>query len=99
MDVTMLSKHDVRQFVELLEIEWLGRDYDLLSRNCCHFSDTFCRGLGVGPLPAWVMNLAGTGASLLNGVVTAVESAQTVAVAAAETAAETAQAAATIVRQ
>ena len=36
-----------------------GRDgsteeYDVLNKNCCHFSDELCQVLGVGQLPSWV---------------------------------------------
>ena len=29
--------------VTILLQEFSALDYDLLSRNCCHFADTFCR--------------------------------------------------------
>lgn len=42
---------------------WQGTGYDVLTRNCCHFSDELSRQLGVGPLPLWTMSLAGAGAA------------------------------------
>eukprot|EP01043_Picozoa_sp_COSAG02_P017984 COSAG02_NODE_827_length_16704_cov_8.649322_9_plen_45_part_00 len=31
-----------------LERVWLGDRYDLLTRNCNHFSEKLCDGLGLG---------------------------------------------------
>merc|ERR1712224_594494 len=59
-------------------MQWMSEDYDILRRNCCHFSAALCEELGVGPVPSWVTNLAGVGAALrsstrlaVNGVVAA----------------------------
>ncbi|CAK0904824.1 unnamed protein product [Prorocentrum cordatum] len=38
-----------------------GHRYDVLTKNCGHFCDAFCRTLGVRPVPAWVTRLAATG--------------------------------------
>jgi len=75
MGVTSLSEAEVRRLIEALKAEWPGCSYDLLIRNCCHFSDSFCRALGVGPTPEWVTNLAGAGARIVGGVDQAVASA------------------------
>eukprot|EP00439_Symbiodinium_sp_Y106_P073847 s2043_g14.t1 len=62
--------HTSYSHVQILEIirgmmeEWPMNSYQILRRNCCHFCDAFCELIGVGPLPAWVLNLAGVGASL-----------------------------------
>ena len=62
--------HTSHSHVQILEIirgmmdEWPMNSYQILRRNCCHFCDAFCQLIGVGPLPAWVLNLAGVGASL-----------------------------------
>merc|ERR1719471_570998 len=45
-------------------MEWMSEDYDILRRNCCHFSAELCKELGVGPLPSWLTSLAGAGAVL-----------------------------------
>jgi hypothetical protein len=68
-----LTEDAVTKVVEQLSAEWLGTSYDLLSRNCCHFSSALCEALGVGPAPEWVTNLAGTSAGLLKAVVTVKE--------------------------
>jgi len=67
MGKTSLSPADVRELVEQLRAEWRGKDYDLLARNCCHFSDAFCKSLGVGPIPAWLLHLAESGKQLIEG--------------------------------
>lgn len=40
---------------------WPGRSYHILDNNCCAFCDTFCRTIGVGPIPLWTRNLADAG--------------------------------------
>jgi len=59
-----MSELDVVKLLRHLESEWPGTGYDILKRNCCHFSDTLCICMGVGPIPTWVTNLAGTGAAI-----------------------------------
>merc|ERR1719282_274777 len=51
----------------MMSKKWLGEDYDLLRKNCCHFSNEFAKRLGVGPIPNWVLNLAGAGATCQDG--------------------------------
>ncbi|CAE7230224.1 unnamed protein product [Symbiodinium natans] len=53
----------VTEIIREMTVEWKGRTYDVLSKNCHHFSDELCRRLGVAPLPEWVNKLAGTTAS------------------------------------
>jgi len=88
MGQTTLSDEQVRVLLAQMHGEWLGADYDLLSRNCCHFSDAFCRRLGVGSAPDWLTNLAGAGAVVRSGVREAVTTAHTAAGLAAEAASE-----------
>mmetsp|Transcript_109401 Transcript_109401/g.235639 ORF Transcript_109401/g.235639 Transcript_109401/m.235639 type:complete len:121 (-) Transcript_109401:9-371(-) len=47
-----------------MEGVWPGHTYDLLKNNCCNFADRLCQCLGVGGIPDWVMNLAGTGRAI-----------------------------------
>lgn len=61
---TMLDEADVRQIIAMSEEEWLARDYDLFRHNCTHFCVAMCAVLGVGPVPAWVTNLANTGSQV-----------------------------------
>lgn len=64
MGRTSLTPTEVKSLIEQLRSEWHGLDWNLLTLNCCHFCDYFCRCLGLGGIPAWITNLAGTGAAL-----------------------------------
>merc|ERR1740121_1479007 len=66
MGKAAVSEADVRALLEMLKKEWPVYSYNTLNKNCCHFSNEFCQRLGVGSIPNWVMNLAGTGAALMN---------------------------------
>eukprot|EP00930_Biecheleria_cincta_P088733 TRINITY_DN77990_c0_g1_i1.p1 TRINITY_DN77990_c0_g1~~TRINITY_DN77990_c0_g1_i1.p1 ORF type:complete len:302 (-),score=47.11 TRINITY_DN77990_c0_g1_i1:14-880(-) len=83
MAETDMSEREVQALLVQLADEWPGKDYDLLRKNCCHFSDEFCRRLGVGSVPAWVTNLAGAGATLNRGFSTLTSHAQNAAIIAA----------------
>lgn len=61
---TSLDERDVLDLIKLLRQDWQGAGYNILSRNCCHFSDELCRWLGVGAVPNWVKNMAGTGVAI-----------------------------------
>jgi len=56
-----LSATKVTQILTELSREWPGYAYDLLSKNCNHFCDSFCEKLGVQKLPAWVNRFANAG--------------------------------------
>lgn len=62
-----LSEEEVEEILEKMDGDWAGDSYDLLRHNCCHFSDALCVNLGVGHVPGWVVNLAGAGATLMDG--------------------------------
>mmetsp|Transcript_59848 Transcript_59848/g.175593 ORF Transcript_59848/g.175593 Transcript_59848/m.175593 type:complete len:178 (+) Transcript_59848:68-601(+) len=66
MGHTMFSDEEVKTMCSVLRAEWKGPSYDMLTKNCCHFCDIFCRKLGVGPIPFWTTNLAGAGATVKN---------------------------------
>lgn len=66
MGTISMTPAEFEEVLKELEQQWLGPDYNLLTRNCCHFCDAFCRRLGVGPLPEWVSNLASAGATTLD---------------------------------
>ena len=52
-------------FSELEQI-WMGDKYDLLTRNCNHFSAAMCEGLGIArERPRYTNRLAGFGAVLI----------------------------------
>ncbi|CAJ1339212.1 unnamed protein product, partial [Effrenium voratum] len=65
---TALSHREVLELVYEMSEDWPMNSYDLLRRNCCHFCDELSCLLGVGPLPDWVLNLAGVGAILDDGI-------------------------------
>eukprot|EP00930_Biecheleria_cincta_P053423 TRINITY_DN38925_c0_g1_i1.p1 TRINITY_DN38925_c0_g1~~TRINITY_DN38925_c0_g1_i1.p1 ORF type:complete len:272 (-),score=59.21 TRINITY_DN38925_c0_g1_i1:115-897(-) len=80
---TAMSPQEVGQVLEQLMEAWPGNEYDLLRRNCVLFSDELCVQLGVGNIPRWVKNLAGAGATVLDGFKQASDAAQTAAIIAA----------------
>mmetsp|Transcript_55843 Transcript_55843/g.125978 ORF Transcript_55843/g.125978 Transcript_55843/m.125978 type:complete len:234 (+) Transcript_55843:64-765(+) len=62
---TMLTETAVLAIIRSFkESDWTDDSYDLLEHNCCHFSDTLCRSLGVAGVPAWVLSLAVAGVAL-----------------------------------
>lgn len=61
---TSLTSPEVAGLISQLQIEYPGRDYDLLRKNCCHFADDLCQRLGVGRIPGWVYRLARIGARI-----------------------------------
>ncbi|CAE7949513.1 unnamed protein product, partial [Symbiodinium sp. KB8] len=58
MGCTDLAPSEVQKLITEMAKSWPGREYNVISKNCCHFSDELCQLLGVGPLPSWVTNLA-----------------------------------------
>lgn len=62
MGYTSLSPREVAQLLDGMKHEWKGKNYNVLSKNCHHFSDAFSAELGVAKLPAWINTLASTGA-------------------------------------
>ncbi|CAD7950509.1 unnamed protein product [Amoebophrya sp. A120] len=62
---TAFSSDQVMQLLrDTLMPEWLGKDYDLLRKNCCTFANAFCVALGVGEIPASYNKLARFGAKV-----------------------------------
>eukprot|EP00931_Biecheleriopsis_adriatica_P054198 TRINITY_DN31866_c0_g1_i1.p1 TRINITY_DN31866_c0_g1~~TRINITY_DN31866_c0_g1_i1.p1 ORF type:complete len:254 (+),score=43.13 TRINITY_DN31866_c0_g1_i1:33-764(+) len=68
MGVCKMSEDQVKELLKILKQDWKATAYDIIHRNCCHFSDEFCRWLGLGSIPAWVMNLAGNAAAISDPV-------------------------------
>merc|ERR1712060_244462 len=66
MGTTYLSHEDVLGLTRKLRKHWPGSVYDLMKRNCCHFSDDLCVSLGCGTIPTRIKNLAATGAALVD---------------------------------
>jgi len=71
LDYTNLTAEDVAAVIGDLMEEYPGPDYDLLSRNCCHFADDFCCRLGVGHIPGWIHRFADIGTHLVDILQTA----------------------------
>lgn len=67
MGDTATTEVEVLKLISLLEKQWPVSQYDILTHNCCHFSNELCQRLGVGGIPAWVLNLAGVGAAIEKG--------------------------------
>jgi len=65
LGTTSLSKTEVKALIKVLEVEWPGRSYDSLRRNCCHFCNRLSVCFGTGPIPAWITHLASAGAAIL----------------------------------
>jgi hypothetical protein len=58
----------VEFIIEKMTPGWMGRDYDLLRKNCCQFAEAFAEELGVGPLPGWLNRLAREGAEIQDDI-------------------------------
>lgn len=61
---TLASRASVAALLEDLEEDWPTMEYDLFSRNCCHFANALSVRLGVGTLPDWVTKLSQVGSAL-----------------------------------
>jgi len=64
--VTELSSMEIRRLLLRMRLTWTGKQYDMLTKNCCSFSDHFCRELGAGSIPHWVNRLARVGSVILS---------------------------------
>lgn len=58
------SRAEVERIAAELRSEFTAGSYDLVSRNCNHFSDAFCQRVCGQSIPSWVNALAGIGNSL-----------------------------------
>jgi hypothetical protein len=56
---TLLSSAEVDKQLSLLARDWCSSSYDVLSRNCVHFSEQLAKELQTTePFPSWVNDLA-----------------------------------------
>jgi len=62
---TTLSQGMFTCLINYVKTEWPSSDYDVFSRNCCHFAEQLSLQLGVGELPAWVMRLSDMGSAVV----------------------------------
>lgn len=65
---TTLTPEEISVVISGLIEDYPGTDYDLFSRNCCHFADDFCQRLGVGTIPAWIHRFSFLGTRVANAM-------------------------------
>uniref|UniRef100_N1R0T5 Uncharacterized protein n=1 Tax=Aegilops tauschii TaxID=37682 RepID=N1R0T5_AEGTA len=58
LGTTDMSREDFRSFIERLAGKYHGNTYNLIAKNCNHFTDDVCRNLTGKPIPGWVNRLA-----------------------------------------
>lgn len=58
MGFTSLTEEGVRLVISDLERKYIGQSYDMLHRNCNHFSDELCQRLNGSHIPRWINRLA-----------------------------------------
>lgn len=61
---TNLSEGQIAALIADLKEAYDADDYELMTKNCCHFADDFANRLGVGGLPRWLLRFADLGASV-----------------------------------
>lgn len=54
MGRTRLKQQEVEAALQSMQTEWRGAQYDLFTKNCGTFCNSFCLKLDVGGLPEWV---------------------------------------------
>ena len=59
LGVTALAPARVQGILHVLQTQWPGHQYELLSRNCNHFCAELCERLNVMAPPTWVNRFAG----------------------------------------
>ncbi|KAK3256996.1 hypothetical protein CYMTET_33900 [Cymbomonas tetramitiformis] len=73
---TKLSKVQVDELLQQLVGEYSGTSYDLLTRNCCSFSDDLAHRLGIETgIPSWINRFANIGAAAVSTTAAAVDTA------------------------
>ncbi|CAG8520637.1 22125_t:CDS:2 [Cetraspora pellucida] len=61
MGHTSLSREEVKNVIDGLSKEWSGNSYNLLTRNCNHFTSELCNILVGKPAPNWINRAAKLG--------------------------------------
>lgn len=61
---TILSESEIQAIVHEASKKFLGTDWNLLSRNCNHFTSYLCEELTGMPAPAWLNRAAAVGVRL-----------------------------------
>lgn len=65
MPCTQKARAEVLEILRALREEYQGSSYNLVRRNCCHFSADLCERLGCGSIPSWIQRLAWIGDSVM----------------------------------
>lgn len=56
---TSMTDEEVYKLLDTMEADgWRGHNYDVFTKNCCHFSEEFAERLGVPKLSFWVKSWA-----------------------------------------
>ncbi|KAL6634861.1 hypothetical protein ACP70R_027532 [Stipagrostis hirtigluma subsp. patula] len=61
LGTTDMSPEEFRTFIEKLAGKYHGNTYNLITKNCNHFTDDVCQNLTGKPIPGWVNRLARVG--------------------------------------
>ncbi|KAG1048204.1 hypothetical protein G6F43_009386 [Rhizopus delemar] len=62
MGYSKLSQKEIEKVISELSDEYMGTSYNLLTRNCNHFSDNLCKRLTGKSIPGWINRAAKLGA-------------------------------------
>mmetsp|Transcript_115581 Transcript_115581/g.331806 ORF Transcript_115581/g.331806 Transcript_115581/m.331806 type:complete len:355 (-) Transcript_115581:288-1352(-) len=62
------SREEIQRCIAELRSEFPASSYDLLARNCNHFSDALCKRLCGQSIPTWINRAAGLGAAVRGAV-------------------------------
>ena len=68
MGTVYLSPEGLRGYIQQQRRCFPAEHYDLLSCNCNHFTDTFCRQLRLPPIPPELNQLASVGRGVLSAI-------------------------------
>lgn len=63
-----MSRDDAMRAIQELRAEFPASGYDLMARNCNHFSEALCQKLCSRGIPSWVNRLAGIGNAMRSAV-------------------------------
>jgi len=58
MGMSQMTVLEFGQVIKEVKSEYRGDEYNLLTKNCCHFADDICQRLKLGKIPSWVHRLA-----------------------------------------
>ncbi|KAI9848902.1 MAG: hypothetical protein M1838_000343 [Thelocarpon superellum] len=61
---TMRSDDEIADIIHEVSEEFLGPSYNLLSKNCNHFTHALCQKMTSRPAPGWLNRAAGIGVAL-----------------------------------